>query len=191
MLDCGVVRRGGVVLAFYRRPKAVPGRNISPATSTPAPAVVGRGGRRGQPGCGLDGTRRAGAAGRGSSSQRRGGRRRSRRRCWADATARRGRCSSGVARPAARGQVGVRNRRTGRRRAERGEGGRCGRHAGPESTAPGAGRGRARSWPREEGEGKEGERRKKGKKKRGKMRKGKRKRRKKRKKKEKKKLGKV
>jgi hypothetical protein len=38
MLDCGVVPRGGVVLAFYRRRRSVPGRNISPATSTPAPA---------------------------------------------------------------------------------------------------------------------------------------------------------
>jgi hypothetical protein len=34
----GVVRRGGVVLALYRRRRSVPGRNISLATSTPAPA---------------------------------------------------------------------------------------------------------------------------------------------------------
>jgi hypothetical protein len=31
MLDCGVVRRGRVVLAFYRRPKAVRGGRIFPA----------------------------------------------------------------------------------------------------------------------------------------------------------------
>jgi hypothetical protein len=52
MLDCGVVWRGRVVPAFYRRPKAVPGRNISPATSTPASAVVGRGGSSGLAGPG-------------------------------------------------------------------------------------------------------------------------------------------
>jgi hypothetical protein len=52
MLDCSVVWRGRVVLAFYRCPKAVPGRNISPATSTPAPAVVGRGGSSGPAGPG-------------------------------------------------------------------------------------------------------------------------------------------
>jgi hypothetical protein len=52
MLDCGVVWRGRLVLAFYRRPKVVPGRNISTANSTPAQAVVDRGGSSGPAGPG-------------------------------------------------------------------------------------------------------------------------------------------
>jgi hypothetical protein len=60
MPDCGAVRRGRVVSAFYRRPKAVPGRNISPATSTPAPVVVGRGGSSGPVARRRDGTGRGG-----------------------------------------------------------------------------------------------------------------------------------
>jgi hypothetical protein len=37
-LDCEVWGGEGVVLALYRRHRSVPGQNISPATSTPAPA---------------------------------------------------------------------------------------------------------------------------------------------------------
>jgi hypothetical protein len=38
-LDCEGWCGEGVVLTLYRRRRSVPGRNISPATSTPAPAV--------------------------------------------------------------------------------------------------------------------------------------------------------
>jgi hypothetical protein len=76
----GVVRgdEGGWHRPFIGPEDRFRGKNL-PGDLGGDSGEVGRGGRRGQPWCCLDGTRRAGAADRGSSSQRRGGRRRSRR----------------------------------------------------------------------------------------------------------------
>jgi hypothetical protein len=77
---CGVGRRGGRHRPFIGPEGRFRGKNL-PGDLGGDSGEVGHGGRRGEPWCCLDWTRRAGAAGRGSSSQRRGGRRWSRRCC--------------------------------------------------------------------------------------------------------------